>query len=305
MHLPGRRKRRLSASCSDTFPARLRGALASFALALAALPAPAAPFDDVAAQAERLSHAPYHAESATPKLVEAGAAASSALTYDQFRDIRFRPDHALWRADKLPFEVMFFHPGFVHTETVKINEVGRRHVARPVAFDTALFNYGHNKVPAPGTFTGYAGFRVHAAINRPDHKDEVIVFLGASYFRAVGKDQRYGLSARALAIDTVGGPGPEEFPRFTEFWLEKPEAGPRPPLVIEALMDSPSVYPAPTASSVHARAPTRSWTCSPRLFMRKSVATLRHRPAHEACSSRARTSRMRATSAPRCTTPTA
>ena len=45
-----------------------------------------------------------------------------------------------------------------------------------------------------------------------------MVFLGASYFRALGAGQHYGLSARGLAIDTVGGQG-EEFPRFAEFWI--------------------------------------------------------------------------------------
>eukprot|EP01041_Mallomonas_annulata_P015448 gene15448-32661_t len=45
-------------------------------------------------------------------------------------------------------------------------------------------------------------------------QDEVLVFLGASYFRAVDATGQYGLSARGLAIDTVGGAG-EEFPRFT------------------------------------------------------------------------------------------
>ena len=49
------------------------------------------------------------------------------------------------------------------------------------------------------------------------------MFLGASYFRALGAGQRYGLSARGLAIDTVGGQG-EEFPGFTEFWIVKPAA---------------------------------------------------------------------------------
>jgi len=252
-------------------PQLVRCVFATIALVAAALPASAAVFDDVTAQAERLSRGAWHAEPVAPKAVDAGVAASSALTYDQFRDIRFRPDHALWRADKLPFEVMFFHPGFVHTETVKINEVGADGVARPVAFDTGLFDYGHNKAPAPGTFTGYAGFRVHAPINRPDHKDEVIVFLGASYFRAVAKDTRYGLSARGLAIDTVGGPGPEEFPRFTEFWLEKPKPGAT-ALVIEALMDSASLTGAyrfvvtPGADTVV--------DVQARLFLRKSVATL-------------------------------
>jgi glucans biosynthesis protein len=30
------------------------------------------------------------------------------LTYDQYRDIRFRPEEALWRRERLPFELQFF-----------------------------------------------------------------------------------------------------------------------------------------------------------------------------------------------------
>ena len=47
------------------------------------------------------------------------------------------------------------------------------------------------------------------------------MFLGASYFRALGRGQRYGLSARGVAIDT-GLPKEEEFPMFRAFWLESP-----------------------------------------------------------------------------------
>ena len=61
--------------------------------------------------------------------------------------------------------------------------------------------------------------------------------LGASYFRVVGKGQTYGLSARGMAIDTAL-PSGEEFPRFTEFWIEKPKPGDK-HLVIFALLDSP------------------------------------------------------------------
>ena len=69
--------------------------------------------------------------------------------------------------------------------------------------------------------------------------DEVAEFLGSSYFRVLGAGQRYGASLRGLAIDTAESTG-EEFPRFTEFWLEKPPslAG---GIRLYALLNSPSV----------------------------------------------------------------
>ena len=36
-----------------------------------------------------------------------------SLTYDQYRDIRFDPNRALWGDGKLPFRAMFFHPGYL------------------------------------------------------------------------------------------------------------------------------------------------------------------------------------------------
>jgi glucans biosynthesis protein len=62
-------------------------------------------------------------------------------------------------------------------------------------------------------------------------------FLGASYFRVIGKGQVYGLSGRALALDTTP-PGGEEFPAFREFWIQRPQPQER-DLVIYALLDSP------------------------------------------------------------------
>ena len=65
-------------------------------------------------------------------------------------------------------------------------------------------------------------------------------FWARAYFRAVGGDTRqYGLSTRALAVDTAL-PRPEEFPRFTSFWFERPGQG-LGTLTLYALMDSPSV----------------------------------------------------------------
>ncbi len=55
------------------------------------------------------------------------------LNYDQYRDIRFRPGESLWRRDRLPFELQFFHPGFSFDRTVQINVVdGKDGRAGPV-----------------------------------------------------------------------------------------------------------------------------------------------------------------------------
>jgi glucans biosynthesis protein len=66
-----------------------------------------------------------------------------------------------------------------------------------------------------------------------------VAFLGASYFRAVGGEMQYGMSARGLAID-CGMDRPEEFPTFTAFWLERP-APETELLTVYALMDSPGI----------------------------------------------------------------
>ena len=94
--------------------------------------------------------------------------------------------------------------------------------AKPVEYSNELFDYGPTRFPKirPRTF-GFAGFKVFYPLHTDSHYDEVAVFLGASYFRAVGQNQNFGLSARGLAVDT-GLPKPEEFPYFREFWLEKP-----------------------------------------------------------------------------------
>ena len=161
------------------------------------------------------------------------------LSYDKWRDIRFLPEKSLWRGEKLPFEVQFFHPGLYYNRLVRINEVSAAGV-KPIAFSPSLFNYGANDFvkDIPSDF-GFAGFRLHYTLTNNKHLDEVAVFLGASYFRAVGKNQKFGLSARGLAINTGLDSG-EEFPYFKEFWLEKPLAGSQ-EVVIYGLLDSESL----------------------------------------------------------------
>lgn len=177
------------------------------------------------------SQAPY---TPTPDRLPADLA---ALDYDGVRDIRFRPDRGLWRDRQLPFEAQFFHLGLYQRQPVRIHEVGPRGT-RKLPHQAADYDYGRNRLDtAAWGELGHAGFRLHYPLNNPGYKDELVVFLGASYFRALGAGQQYGLSARGLAIDTVGGQG-EEFPRFTDFWLLQPEAQATSVTVL-ALLDSP------------------------------------------------------------------
>ncbi len=212
---------------------------ASAAAPAADPPAAAAPgpFDGgtVRRLAQAMSRQPYRApDTALPPALE-------HLTYDQYRGIRFRAEHALWRGQDLGFQAQFFSRGFLYRERVDILEVAGGQAVR-VPYGVELFDYAEpatRPAEAPGSEAlGFAGFRIHAAINRADTLDEVCVFLGASYFRAVAKGQVYGLSARGLAIGT-GDPKGEEFARFATFWLERPQPGAS-SLVIHALLDSRS-----------------------------------------------------------------
>ena len=144
------------------------------------------------------------------------------LDYDKYREIEFRRDKALWLAENLPYRVEFFHPGYLYQEPVHLNEFTLTHV-QPIRFAQDFFDYRslkiQKKIPAD---TGYAGFRLLHELNNTNVWDELGSFLGASYYRLLGKGQRYGLSARGLAIDCGGTVRPEEFPIFTDWWLGKP-----------------------------------------------------------------------------------
>jgi len=137
-------------------------------------------------------------------------------------EIEFRHEKALWSSEQLPFRVEFFHPGYLYQEPVQVNEFTLTH-AQPIRFVQEFFNYRslriQKDIPAN---TGYAGFKLVAALNEENRWDELGAFLGASYFRLLGKGQRYGQSARGLALDCGETDRPEEFPIFTDWWLGKP-----------------------------------------------------------------------------------
>lgn len=159
------------------------------------------------------------------------------ISYDDYRKIRFIPERALWRNEGLPFQLQMFHRGFMYTPRVDLYEVSEGQ-ASAIVYAPDLFSFDGVKAPEAGSDLGFAGFRIHAPINRPDYYDEVGVFLGASYFRAVAKGETYGLSARGLAINTADPKG-EEFPAFRAFWIEKPQQHAN-SIVVHALLDSKS-----------------------------------------------------------------
>ena len=145
------------------------------------------------------------------------------LGYDQFRDIRFRTDQAIWRGDKIDFELQLLPMGWLYNLPVEIWLVDDG-TAKRLKADGNLFSLGPLiKDAEPGAPYGFSGFRVHGPINRPDYFDEYVVFQGASYFRAVGRGQLYGLSARGLAINTAR-PGGEEFPHLPRVLGREAEA---------------------------------------------------------------------------------
>ena len=161
------------------------------------------------------------------------------LTYDSYREIEFRHEKALWAFEKLPFQVEFFHPGYLYQEPVHCNEFTLTAV-QPIRFVQDFFDYRQLHMPqeVPAN-TGYAGFRILHPINTSNKWDELGAFLGASYFRLLGAGQSYGLSARGLALDCGETDRPEEFPLWTDWWLGKPQPTDK-PLRLYAILDSVS-----------------------------------------------------------------
>jgi glucans biosynthesis protein len=221
-------------------------------------------FDRLRQEAQRLAAQPYRpAGTDLPQMWR-------DLDYDGHRAITFRPDKALWREENLPFRVEFHHRGYLFRERIRISIV-EGGTETPVPFSPDLFDYSAGEADGQGLPDdfGFAGFRLTHPINGPVDHEEFITFLGASYFRAVGRHQVYGASARGLAIGM--GSRDEEFPLFTEFWIEKP-APEATAIVVYAMLDSPSV----TGAYRFEIRPGRDTVVAVRaeLFARKALGTV-------------------------------
>ncbi|MCD1619959.1 glucan biosynthesis protein G [Salipiger manganoxidans] len=163
------------------------------------------------------------------------------LDYDGYQRIRFDPERARWREPDVGFRLSAFHLGWLFETPVHLFEVVDGQ-SRPMTFGTQDFDYSSLEsveIPADTPMPGVAGFRLNTPLNRADIFDELVAFLGASYFRALGRGTLYGLSARGLAVNTGLAAG-EEFPRFSDFWLERPQPGAE-TLTLYAALESQSV----------------------------------------------------------------
>lgn len=193
-------------------------------------------FDGLIERARKLAKAPYKSPyKPLPEVV-------SRIDYEVHGQIRWRSELALFADASTPnaFPVTFFHLGQFFPKAIKMHSL-REGQAREILYDPDYFDMPADsiarKLPADA---GFAGFRIHESRARSDWKtQDWVAVLGASYFRTIGPLNQYGLSARGIALNTTAKI-PEEFPDFTEFYLE-PAKSPNDPQIIYALLDGPSI----------------------------------------------------------------
>ncbi len=163
------------------------------------------------------------------------------LTYELYRFISFDPEKARFAESGSDFRLHAFHPGWLFSEPVTLYKIvdGQAEAMEFTPQDFRYFNKAEEFGSKIDSLPGISGFRLHYPLNTAGVLDELISFQGASYFRALGRGNAYGLSARGLAINTATQRG-EEFPRFTDFFVVPPEPGDR-SMTIFAALDSESV----------------------------------------------------------------
>jgi glucans biosynthesis protein len=218
-------------------------------------------FPRLVERARKLAAQPYRAPQVpAPALVK-------ELDYETVGRIHYNLDYAL----SGQFPTTFFHLGSYFPKTIRMYEL-RDGQARELLYQPHYFD-----MPADSPAkrfpidAGFAGFHVHESRQRSDWKtQDWVAFLGASYFRAIGALNQYGLSARGLAVNTTEPTG-EEFPDFREFYLESP-ARPDQPMTIYALLDGPSVSGAYRFTCARGTGVVMDVECA--LFFRKDVPQL-------------------------------
>lgn len=200
-------------------------------------------FDSLVNRAQEMARQPYVAPVGPPNEI------LDKIDYDARARIHFETDSALLANGPGVYPVTFFILGGLYRLPVRIHLVEDSQtgpIAREIAYDSSYFEMDpDNPAKALPNDSGFAGFRFQESrfgnqTTLDWRNNDWAVFLGASYFRAIGELYQYGLSARGAAIDTALPDRPEEFPRFSEFYIETPRAG-SDSMVVYALLDGPSI----------------------------------------------------------------
>ena len=178
------------------------------------------------------------------------------LTYDQYRDIRFKPEAGIWRNEQVPFRVELFPAGFLFQTPVKVSVVesgmARESRRRPNMFvlgSSVAKQLANQALPL-------SGFRVRTRLNSRSVWDEFLVFQGARIFAP----------SRATALWTVGarprdphGASGRRGVSGVHALLDRAAAANASAIVVHALLDSPSDDRRLPLLD-HARRRKRSWT---------------------------------------------
>jgi glucans biosynthesis protein len=225
-------------------------------------------FDSLSETMRAKAAAPY-----SPAPVELPAFVKT-LDYDLYRLIQFRTDRAV-TLGPAQYQLQAFHLGWLYQEPVALFHTAGG-TAAPISFSAEDFEYfkAEFKTAAEaGPLPGVAGFRINYPLNAADRFDELVSFLGASYFRALGRHNIYGASARGVVINSWLG-GAEEFPHFTQFYLDTPQPGQ--PLVVHAALEGESLTGAYRfeISPGSAEHQDTVITVTARLFARKDIQEL-------------------------------
>ncbi|MDA8745374.1 glucan biosynthesis protein [Rubripirellula amarantea] len=220
-------------------------------------------FDDLDSLVTKLAGMPYQP---LPPLPESLA----QLTYEDYLKISYRHPKATWWGGETPFWIETFHRGFVQRDRVELFAL-EDNVNRWIPFSANDFEYDLPGIdPTFAADAGHAGIKIAARFPEGEAQ-EVLTFLGSSYFRARSQFAVYGTSARGLAVD-IALNRDEEFPQFRSFWVVKPKAKDK-SLTIFALLDSPSVAGA-YEFTVEPGAAATDMSVKARLHFRKSVEKL-------------------------------
>ncbi|KAA0969330.1 glucan biosynthesis protein D [Aureimonas fodinaquatilis] len=163
------------------------------------------------------------------------------IDYDAHGKLKFKTDFAPFSGSGGAYPATFFHLGQFFGKAVAMHVVVNG-VARRIEYSPELFKMPQDspahRLPAD---SGFAGFRLQEWHGADDWRtQDWVAFLGASYFRAIGASGQYGLSARGAVINAAVPDMVEEFPDFTEFYIDEAE-DPENPVVICALLSGPSI----------------------------------------------------------------